>query len=178
MTNSRALFVNGTVGSGKSAAVEHMGDLLAAVDDSYALLDLDWLRRSEPVPESDPFNLHMELVNLAAVAGNYRAAGVRTIVVAGVLEDPTLRPCYEAALASDLVVARIEPDLARVTERLRRRHVRSEDAADLDWHLRRTDELYGILCQAGADDYVVDVEGETPREVARLILQQVGWLPR
>lgn len=52
----------------------------------YAAIDLDWLRNTWPAPPDDPFNTALELENLAAVAANFRRAGVRFLVLAGVLD--------------------------------------------------------------------------------------------
>lgn len=116
----RALLVNGTVGSGKTETAVQCGALLSATGDRVAVVDLDWLRRA-PAPAGDPFNLELELANLAAVSANYRARAIRTMVLAGVLEDPAARSRYAQAVSSDLAVVRLLVDPRTVRDRLRRR---------------------------------------------------------
>ena len=80
-----ALLLNGTVGSGKTAVADALGDLLADREIPHAVIDLDWLRRAWPSPPGDPFNHAMTLRNLTAVATNFLAAGAERLVLAGVL---------------------------------------------------------------------------------------------
>ncbi len=170
----RALLVNGTVGSGKTETAVRCGELLSATGDRVAVVDLDWLRRA-PAPADDPFNLELELANLAAVCATYRAVGVRTIVLVGVLEDPAARARYAQAVASDLRVVRLVVDPSVVQDRLRRRHTGPEASAELRWHLDRAPELETALDAAGLDDKVVETGRLSPLEVARLVLSAVGW---
>lgn len=96
-TGPAAIFVNGTVGAGRSTAAETVGRLLAVQDVPYAVVDLDALRRVWPAPPTDPFNDAVELENREAAAATYRRAGARRLILAGVLEQPRLRNRYAAA---------------------------------------------------------------------------------
>ena len=49
-----AMLINGTVGAGKTSVAEMVGDLLTEAGMPNAVIDLDWLRRSWPSPESRP----------------------------------------------------------------------------------------------------------------------------
>jgi Ni2+-binding GTPase involved in maturation of urease and hydrogenase len=40
---ARSLLITGTVGAGKTSVLLEIGELLALADDSYAIVDLDWL---------------------------------------------------------------------------------------------------------------------------------------
>lgn len=175
MTKPRALFINGTVGSGKTTVLDHVGDLLAEQQESFALLDLDWLRRSSPTPDGDPFNNAMELANLASVSANFRSAGMRSIILAGVLEDPDLRSRYAEAVGSELVVVRLQVDVKQIHARLRSRHNNPDEAETLGWHLHRAGELDAILESAAGEDFAILVGDESPRVVARMVLDAAGW---
>lgn len=172
---ARALFVNGTVGVGKTTVLDHLGDAFEAAQVPFALIDLDWLRRSWPAPEEDPFNLGLELANLAAYCRNLVSGGPRTVVLAGVLEDPAVRARYEHAVGSPLVVVRLSVDEAHLVARLRGRYPDPDRGAHLEWHLHRTLEMERALQRADLDDAVVEVADSTPREVAHLVLRAAGW---
>lgn len=173
--DARALFVNGTVGSGKTTTIEHIGELLAEGEVAHALIDLDWLRNAWPAPLDDAFNNELELANLAAVAKNSRAAGFETLVLAGVIEDPAVTARYVEALGCPLTVVRLDVDLDWVRDRLVTRH--EDDPEALDWHHRRVGELHAILEQSRSSEKVVRVAaGESPRQVAVRVLQAAGWM--
>ncbi|WP_432574349.1 hypothetical protein [Kineococcus sp. SYSU DK005] len=78
-----------------------------------------------------------------------------------------------------LTACRLRVDPAAVAARPRRRHARDHEAGDpeaLEWHLRRSVELEGLLEGAGTEDVVVDVDpGRTPLQVARAVLDALGW---
>ncbi|MBU2670656.1 adenylyl-sulfate kinase [Actinoplanes bogorensis] len=159
-----ALLITGTVGAGKTTVAEAVGDLLTGREIPNAVIDLDWLRRAWPAPPGDRFNGALTLRNLEAVAANFVAAGASRLVLAGVLESRAELHAYGKALEMPLTVCRLRVALPTVRERLRRRH--ALDPAGLAWHLARSGELDAILTDALVEDYVVDVVGETPAQVA------------
>jgi len=75
---TRALFINGTVGAGKTTTAHEIGTLLQDRGTPYAIIDLDSLRNAWPSPPDDRFNLEPELQNLAAIL---EAAQVDDLVV-------------------------------------------------------------------------------------------------
>ena len=167
------IFLNGTVGVGKSTVLDHVAGLWRRAEQPYAVYDLDHLRRTWPAPDGDPFNLALELANLTALRSNDAAPSGRLLAVAGVLERAADRPAYEAALGSRLVVVRLaaRPDV--VESRLRGRHDGPHDADALAWHLDRARELAAILDAADVDDAVVDVSELAPRDAARAVLSAI-----
>ncbi|GIE93366.1 hypothetical protein [Paractinoplanes rishiriensis] len=167
-----ALLITGTVGSGKTTAAETLGDLLAERRIPHAVIDVDWLRRSWPAPAGDPFNGAVTLVNLRAVAGNFRAAGAERLVLAGVIESRAERAAYQDAVGAPLTVCRLEVDLAEVRQRLTRRH--ASDPGGLSWHLNRSGELDRILVDARVEDVVVPGAGPAA-QVAEKVASAVGW---
>lgn len=173
-THLESVFLNGTVGAGKTTTGEALHQLLVSNGVSNAVIDLDELRRSWPAPSTDRFNHELELRNLQAVAANYREVGVRRFILAGVLEDPAEVGRYLAALGGGkLTSVRLDPSMAAVEARLRNRH--EPDSAELSWHLLRSVELTQILNEACLDDHVVTVSNESPTEVARSVRALLGW---
>ncbi|WP_427017068.1 AAA family ATPase [Pseudarthrobacter sp. P1] len=169
-----SVFLNGTVGAGKTTTGETLHRLLADDGIGNAMIDLDQLRRSWPAPPTDRFNHELELRNLQSVAGNYRGVGVRRFILAGVLEDPAEMDRYRAALGGGkLMVIRLDAPLEAVQERLRNRH--EPDSAELSWHLHRSVELHGILAEARLEAHVVAIGRRGPNEVAQAVRALVGW---
>lgn len=167
-----ALFVNGTVGSGKTTTASEIGMLLQDRGTSHAIIDLDWLRNAWPSPADDPFHQQLELQNLAVMARNFLRAGAERIVLAGVIESATDRRRYDQALGVPLTVGRLVVPLPRLHSRIIARH---EAGAERDWHLARAGELDAILDAARVDDVTVDVDDHPPRAVAAEVLRAVGW---
>lgn len=168
------VFLNGTVGAGKTTTGEALHRLLIDDGVSSAVIDLDELRRSWPVPATDRFNHELELRNLQAVAGNYREVGVRRFILSGVLEHPAEVDRYRAALGGGkLTVVRLEASIEAIHERLRSRH--EPDSPELSWHLHRSVELHEILTDARLDTHIVATGGQSPRSVARTVLALIGW---
>jgi hypothetical protein len=173
-THIESVFLNGTVGSGKTTTGEALHRLLADDGISNAVIDLDELRRSWPVPATDRFNHELELRNLQSVAGHYRGVGVRRFIVAGVVEHPAEVDRYRAALGGgDLTVVRLDPSLETIQERLRNRH--QPDSRELAWHLNRSVELNQILNAARLDAHVVPIDSQSPKEAAHLVRTLIGW---
>lgn len=169
-----AVFLNGTVGSGKTTTAVALSDLLRDRQEPHGLVDLDQIRLLFPPPVGDPFQHEVELANLTAIASNYRSAGASKLIVAGVLETAREVPRYRAALGvQSLLVCRllVDPDSARA--RLDRRHV--DDAEGREWHLHRTVELAAVLDRAHLDDVQVDTNQYSPLEVAREVARHAGW---
>ncbi|PJJ73447.1 adenylylsulfate kinase-like enzyme [Diaminobutyricimonas aerilata] len=164
----RTLLLNGTVGAGKTTAMDALGHELRRRGVRHTLVDVDGLRQSWPAPPEDPFHLELTLRNLAAVAANAAAAGTDRLVLAGVLESAAERARYADAVGGDLTVVRIAVPIDTVIARLTRRH--ADDPDGLAWHLRRAPELAAILDAAGADDHVIEAGRLTPRTLAEHIL--------
>lgn len=168
-----AVLLTGPVGAGKTSTAVALGDLLSERGVPHAVVDLDWLRRAWPSPEHDPFQQDLELENLQHVAGAFLARGARRLVLAGVLEEQSVRARYERAVGVPLVVCRLRVSPAELRDRLHRRH--SGDEIALRWHLDRAVELEGVLSAARIGDVVLDAPDGGPRAVAAAVLGAVGW---
>ena len=169
---SRALLLNGTVGAGKTSVAAAVGDLLRERGVPHAVVDLDALRQAWPAPEGDRFNMTILLSNLHAVSANVRAAGARSLVLAGVVETAADRDALRRAVGVPLTVVRLTADLDLVRARLRARH--HDDPDGLRWHLDRSGELADILAASAAEDHVVDTTGASVPAVAARVLTLAG----
>lgn len=166
----RTLLLSGAVGVGKTTVADAIGEELEQRGVPGAVIDLDAIRRGWPAPPGDRFNNRIELANLQGVARNYRDAGARVLVAAGVLEDRAARAGYEDAAGCPLTVVRLTAPRELVRSRLHRRHELDPEA--LAWHLDRFDELTAILDAAAAEDVIVPI-AENPVATARAVLAAV-----
>ena len=165
-----AIFVNGPVGAGKTTTVDALSDLLRTKLIPHAVIDLDRIRQAWPPAQGDPFNHRLELVNLKALAANYLAAGMTTLVIAGVIEERTAVAEYEDVLDQwQLFIVRLSAEEAVRRKRIEERH--SADPAGREWHLQRTVELETILETARLDAVVIDTSRISPSEVAQRVVE-------
>lgn len=166
-----SIFVNGTVGVGKSTLADALG---AAERGCHAVIDLDAIRRLSPAPSSDRFNHELELLNLRSLAGNYRTAGAKRFIIAGVIEAQAEIPRYVDALGSEgMFVCRLVARPGVLESRLRFRHRNDPDG--LFWHLDRVEELSNILEAADIDDLVLDSSDIPSVELAATVRRAAGW---
>lgn len=168
----RCVFLNGTVGAGKTSVAQAAAALLANDGVPHAVIDLDWLRVAWPAPAGDPFNRNLELANLAVMVANFRAAGPAILILAGVIEGSAQRLQYEQALGSPLLTIRLDASLTTVRNRLRRRHDILDPA--LGWHLHRAGQLQSILEEEGTDDAVVSTDALEVNQVAAVVVELVN----
>ncbi|GAA5063664.1 hypothetical protein GCM10023336_43140 [Streptomyces similanensis] len=171
--DARALFLNGTVGVGKTTVAETVGDLLADAGIPHSVVDLDWLRKSWPAPPGDRFNFGMLLRNLRSVTGHYLDAGATRLVLAGVMEDQDERKLLADAVGAELTVCRLRAELSVIHRRLAQRHDSEPEA--LRWHLNRSGELDRILSRSAVDDCTVDAGTGSVADVAVAVLRAAGW---
>jgi chloramphenicol 3-O-phosphotransferase len=167
-----SIFVNGTVGSGKTTLAHAVSALETSV--SHAVIDLDEIRLLRPAPAADPFTHEIELRNLLSIVANYREAGAERFILAGVLENEAEVGRYLEALDSDrMFICRLTASLEVVRARLARRHER--DPIGLAWHLDRAAELARILAANTFDDLVLDSTGGEPSRLAADLRMAAGW---
>ena len=166
-----SIFVNGTVGVGKST----LAAALSAIESTkHAVIDLDEIRRLSPSPVSDRFNHELELQNLRSLAANFRRAGAQRFILAGVIEERAEISRYIDALQSDgMFVCRLVATPSVLEARLAHRH--EGDPEGLQWHLARVGELAKILEVVAMDDLILDSSETSMAELAHTVRRAAGW---
>ena len=85
---AEGVLLTGVYGSGKSSVAEEVAYLLEQRGEPHALLDLDYLSWAGTGTGDHAAELELMLMNLAAVAANYRRAGIRFFVLAYFVRSP------------------------------------------------------------------------------------------
>jgi adenylylsulfate kinase-like enzyme len=173
MSLLRAVVLNGTCGSGKTTTGETVAEVLADGGDAVAFVDVDALGIAWPRPADDPYNVRLAAKNLGSMAENFAAAGVRSLVVASVVQNETDLARYSSALGQPLAVVRLVAPLGVIDERLRLRHG-DADPDGMAWHRARAPELDRLLDEATFPMTVVENSG-TKANAARAVLDAIGW---
>ena len=168
------LLISGPPGVGKTAVMWELYSRLAELDVPHAIADLDLLAASWPRMTGDPFNERLGSLNLQAVWQNFRAAGARRLVAAGVVESREQIDLYRNAVPNcDITLCRLRASAHVLKSRIHDRGRETGVEADRLW--RRAIELSEKLDQAGIDDFVVDTESRPLAAVAERVLVGCGW---
>ena len=167
---AEGVLITGVYGSGKSSVAAEIAYLLQERRQPYALLDLDFLGWAGVDFDDDAAGFSLMLRNLAAVASNYRDAGINTFVLAWFVRDHgALRRVREAA-GVPLRVVRLSVPLPDIERRL---------AADVTTerrdNLREAAQSIAAAEGVGVEDAVVDNDRPV-RVVAREVMIWLGWL--
>ena len=115
---TEAVLLTGVYGSGKSAVAQEIAYLLEQRGEPYALLDLDYLSWGGTGPGDRAAEFGLMLQNLAAVAANYRGAGIRLFVLAYFVRSRSEVGGVREALGLPLRVVRLEVSLPDIEQRL------------------------------------------------------------
>jgi hypothetical protein len=166
------LLLTGPVGVGKTTVASVLSTMLIERRVSHALIDVDWLRWAHPAPSDDPFHERLGLHNLAMLWNNYRAAGMRRLILIDIVETPAALVRYRRALpGAETTLVRLHAPLPTLHARLAQREI----GASLDWHRQRAAELAPLMEQAALEDRRVDTEGKLAGEIAEDLLVFIGW---
>jgi thymidylate kinase len=168
-----AVWINGSVGAGKTTTADYVGEELEKRGIPGAVIDVDWLRRAWPSPRDDPFQFELALANIRAVSAQFRARGAQVIVAAGVVETTEqFDRCSRALESKRPLMVRLVLDADAALTRLRLRH--SENASELEWHERRHPELAEILERVEfADELVLDNTSLPVTDIAATIADKI-----
>jgi len=160
--------LSGPPGVGKTSVGWRIFDRCTDLGQNPAFADLDLLGAAWPAPADDPHQSRLKATNLAAVWANYREAGSRVLIVAGVVENLTERRQLEAATGGPIVICRLDaPD----TELAQRIHIRARETGDdLTALLARAADLSAQLAANDISDFSIDTSTRTIDEVAANIL--------
>jgi adenylylsulfate kinase-like enzyme len=163
------VLIAGVYGTGKSSVAAEIAETLERRGVSYAAIDLDWLTWFD-VPGMDrDAATEVYLANVASVAGNLRAAGVRHLVLAVAVRDRDEVRALEAATGAALRVVRLEVPLEVIARRLRSDPT-SGRRDDLEVAARWLDDSVG----AGVEDLALANTGSIP-DLADRIIDWLGW---
>ena len=174
-TETYVLFLNGAYGVGKSATLDHVGDLLTHAGRPFSLMDVDWFHRSWPPHIDDPQNVLTEADNMTEVWANYGKAGPRQPVVAGVITSERDQERHQRVFDLPVRSIRLTASPPVRAERLRRRYPAQRSQA-LHWHLVRHEALARDLAQADLDELVIETDHLSAHAVAEHVLQHLGVL--
>ena len=167
---AEGVLLTGVYGSGKSSVAEEIAYLLEQRGEPYALLDLDFLSWADNGTGDRASEFGLMLENLAAVAANYRRAGIRLFVLAYFVRSPGEVRGVREALRLPLRVARLTVRLPEIERRL---------AGDVT--SGRRDDLRAAAASIAAAEGtgVEDVVISNDRPigvVARDVMTFLGWL--
>jgi adenylylsulfate kinase len=104
---AEGVLLTGVYGSGKSSVAKEVAYLLERRGEPYALLDLDYLSWAGTGTDDRAAEFGLMLQNLAAVAANYRRAGIRVFVLAYFVRSPSEVQGVQQALGLPLRVVRL-----------------------------------------------------------------------
>jgi energy-coupling factor transporter ATP-binding protein EcfA2 len=164
-----AVLITGVYGSGKSSVAQEIAHLLEQQNAPYALLDLDFLGWFDTGDEGGPTQHSVMLKNLAALVGNYLAAGVRLFVLAGAIRDRAELEDLKVELPMPLRVVRLTVPWEEIEKRLR-----SDVTTGRREDLREAGVWVAGSVGVGIEDETVSNERPI-REVAAGILEWLGW---
>jgi adenylylsulfate kinase len=167
---AEGVLLTGVYGSGKSSVAAEIAYLLEQRGEPYALLDLDYLSWAGTGTGGRAEEFGLLLQNLAAVAANYRGAGIRLFVLAYFVRSPGEMAGVREALGMPLRVARLVVPLRDIERRL---------AGDVT--SGRRDDLReaaaSIAAAEGAGVEDVTISNDRPvGDVARDVMTFLGWL--
>jgi energy-coupling factor transporter ATP-binding protein EcfA2 len=167
---AEGVLLTGVYGSGKSSVAKEIAYLLEQRGEPYALLDLDYLSWAGDGTSDRASEFGLMLENLAAVAANYRRAGIRLFVLAYFVRSPGEVRGVREALGLPLRVARLTVRLPEIERRL---------AGDVT--SGRRDDLRAAAASiaaaegAGVEDVVIGNDRPIGA-VARDVMTFLGWL--
>jgi energy-coupling factor transporter ATP-binding protein EcfA2 len=167
---AEGVLLTGVYGSGKSSVAQEIAYLLEQQGEPFALLDLDYLSWAGTGISDRAGEVALMQQNLAAVAGNYRRAGIRLFVLAYFARSPSEVGGVRSALGLPLRVVRLTAGLPDIERRL------AQDVTS-----GRRDDLReaAAAIAAGEGTGVEDITIANDRPVtvvAREVMTFLGWL--
>jgi hypothetical protein len=165
------VLITGVYGSGKSSVAAEIAYLLEQRGEPYALLDLDYLGWANAGRADRAAEVRLMLANLAAVAANYRQAGIGRFVLAWSARDAGELQGVRDAAGLPLRVAQLVVPLADIEHRLA-----SDVTAGRRDDLRAAAEALAV----GQGEGLADIALRNDRPVgvvAAELMTFLRWLP-
>ena len=168
---SKALFIGGRAGVGKSSVGYELHAQLSAARVQHCLIEGDNLDQAWPVPHEHG----LAEQNLAAMWANYRALGYHRMIYTNTASvfDKVIRELTTAMDDSPQVTAvLLTCSDATARQRLSQREIGSE----LNWHIERSD-LMARRLDKRAPDWVhrVTTDNRTVADIATEVKALTGW---
>ena len=167
---AEGVLLTGVYGAGKSSVAVEIGYLLEQRGEPYALLDLDYLSWAGTGDDDRAAEFGLLRQNLAAVAANYRRAGIRRFVLAYFARDPSEVQGVQEALGLPLRVVRLTVPLPVIEQRLA-----SDVTSGRRDDLREAASALEAGEGAGIEDVVIGNDRPIGT-VAHDVLSFLGWV--
>lgn len=167
--SGEAVLLTGVYGSGKSTVAAEIADLLERAGIPYALLDLDFLSWFSTGGEGHGETPALLIANLAAVAANYRRAGIHRFVLAYAVQNASELSRIRAALGWPVRVVRLSASPDVVALRLG-----ADPTSGRQDDLRQARIWMEQARGVGLEDLTVDGDADV-RDVAAQVMDWLGW---
>jgi hypothetical protein len=160
------------MGAGKTSLLAEASDILRLRDITHAAIDLDAFGLAHLGVGA--VNDGVMYRNLRSVCENYRAAGVRRVLLARAIESRAeLELCRGAVAAKECIVCLLTASVATMESRVRAR----ESGLLQREFVARVVPLNATLEAARLQEFTVVNENRSLADVAREMLVKARWLP-
>ena len=157
----RVVWLYGSPGVGKSTVAWQLYEELTAGGSRWGYVDIDQLGMCYPAGEDDPDRHRLKGSVLGALLPNYAAAGIRTLVVSGVLDPALAGWTSEQLVGAEMTFCRLV-----VGEQELRRRLDQRGGGELWDAVRRADQE---LDASGPLGPTVVTDGLDPSQVAAAV---------
>ena len=169
---SGILLITGTLGTGKTTVAANIGELLADLTLPNAVIDLDWLGW---VNAGDDFLAYDQLIaqNIISIWPNYRAVGVRYLVLARALLGRELVDFLLNKFPNTpITIIRLTASKDTIKKRLSQR----DSGETLREHLEEMDEMNKVMDELHLEHFSVVNEGQSINDVSQQVINLLGWI--
>lgn len=167
LPSAGGVLMTGVYGSGKSSVAAEISYLLEQRRQPHALLDLDYLGWGGDNFDDHAAGLGLMLRNLAAVASNYRDAGISVFIVAYFVRSHDALRAVREATGVPLRVVRLSVPLAEIEQRM---------ATDVTSGRRDDLRAAASSIAAGEGVGVEDVTVVNDRPISLIAHEVMSWL--